>query len=84
MGVQPSGTRDVPFTAAIPDHIFFLEYCRGPLARIMPFGLLNYAFGNLDFRCARQIVRTNMGLMLKIRGVPTPARIDSAGLIAVR
>jgi hypothetical protein len=47
----------------------------------MPFGLLNYAFGNLDFRCARQIVRTNMGLMLKSRGVPTPyTDSDSSGL----
>jgi C-8 sterol isomerase len=64
------------FTANIDDHIFFLEYCRGPLATIMPFGLANFVFGTLDLKSAGQIMRTNATLNWRSRGVSTPYRDD--------
>jgi C-8 sterol isomerase len=60
------------FTFSVPDHILFLEYCRGPLPILMPFGLANYLFGTLDFKSAFQIVRSHATLAWRSRGVSTP------------
>lgn len=60
------------FTFHVPEHIYFIEYCRGPLPVLMPFGLANYLFGTLDFKQAAQIVKTHATLAWRSRGVPTP------------
>jgi C-8 sterol isomerase len=60
------------FAVNVPDHIFFLEYCRGPLPILMPFGLANTLFGTLDFKSAFQIVKSHATLAWRSRGVDTP------------
>jgi len=58
----------------VPDHIFFLEYCRGPIAVLMPFGLANLVLGTLDFKSAYQLVKSHWTLAIRSRGVATPHR----------
>jgi len=60
------------FAFSVPDHVFFLEYCRGPLPILMPFGLTNYLFGTLDFKSAFQIVKSHATLAWRSRGVDRP------------
>lgn len=71
------------FTASVSDHIFFLEYCRGPLATIMPFGVATYFSSTLDFKSAFQTLRTNATLAWRSRRVATPYRTEPGQLRAL-
>lgn len=57
------------FAAQVTDHIFFLEYCRGPLVTLMPFGFSNYLFATLDLKSAVTLAGSWLKLVWRSRGV---------------
>lgn len=57
------------FAAQVTDHIFFLEYCRGPLVTLMPFGFSNYFFATLDFQSVYRLAKTWLKLVWRSRSV---------------
>lgn len=56
------------FAAQVEDHIFFLEYCRGPLISLVPFGFVNF-LSTFDLKSATQITATWLKLAWRSRGV---------------
>jgi hypothetical protein len=62
------------FYCHVPDHVFFLEYMRGPLAMAMPFGLANNIFSTCDWKTTLQLCRINSTLVWRSRRAPTPHR----------
>jgi len=41
----------------IPDHAWILEYARGPIPLMLPFGLADTLFSTLDWRTALKTLR---------------------------
>ena len=40
----------------IPDHAWMLEYARGPIPTMLPFGLADTAFSTVDYKCLARSV----------------------------
>ena len=56
------------FAAQVEDHVFFLEYCRGPLITLMPFGFVNF-LSTFDFKSGAQITASWLKLVWRSRRV---------------
>ena len=52
-------------TIHFPDHCWMLEYARGALPALLPFGLANTLFNTLDLRSAGQVLKTYTTLALR-------------------
>lgn len=48
-----------------PDHVWMLEYARGPLFSLLPFGLTDALFSTLDYKTAFQTVQIYFSLLGK-------------------
>lgn len=57
------------FAAQVTDHIFFLEYCRGPLVTLILFGFFNYFFATLDLKSAFTLSKTWLKRVWRSRGI---------------
>ncbi len=58
------------FAAQVEDHVFFLEYCRGALFTLVPFGFVNF-LSTFDLKSATQITTTWLRLAWRSRRVKT-------------
>jgi C-8 sterol isomerase len=61
-----------PNAFVVRDHVFFLEYARGPLLTIEPFGLANHIFSTLDFKTAYLQLKVHATLAWRSRNAPRP------------
>lgn len=61
-----------PNAFAVRDHVFFLEYARGPLWTIEAFGMANHLFSTLDFKTAFIQLKVHTTLAWRSRNVPRP------------
>lgn len=56
----------------IPDHVWMLEYCRGALPTMMPFGLADTFLSTLDFRTAWLTLRIYAVLVIRALRASSP------------
>lgn len=63
-----------PNAFAVRDHVFFLEYARGPMLTIEPFGMANHLFSTLDLKTAWRQLRVHATLAWRSRNAPRPHR----------
>ena len=52
----------------IPDHVWMLEYARGALPTLLPFGLADSLLSTLDFRTVRRTIGVYLSLALRRPG----------------
>jgi hypothetical protein len=46
----------------IPDHVWMIEYARGPLPVLFPFGLADSLFSTLDFKTVASTMKMYLSL----------------------
>jgi C-8 sterol isomerase len=66
----------------IPDHVWMIEYARGALPRLMPFGLADILFSTLDYHTLRQTLKVYIGLNLRRPPKYVPPPKETAPQIA--
>jgi C-8 sterol isomerase len=75
-------------TIAFPDHCWMLEYARGTLPALLPFGMANTLFNTLDLASAARTLKVYTTLSLRyysrrpdqLRGALLAATVATAGL----
>jgi C-8 sterol isomerase len=74
----------------IPDHVWMLEYARGALGLLLPFGLADSLFSTLDYRTVRQTIAIYTRLLVRSLVAPRArqagrgaALSSAAGLLSV-
>jgi len=68
-------------TIAFPDHCWMLEYARGVLPALLPFGMANTLFNTLDLQSAARTLKIYTTLALRYYG-QRPEQLGSAAATA--